>query len=288
VEAVLRRCLEKAPHRRYPTAQALAEDLGRCLRGEPVRARRRPLRAVALVLVALLAGALVGATARPDREQEQPDAPITLIGASGPPARGRWIVGEKEATVAPAVPGGPFTAQTDELCLLELPPSPWPHFRLEAQVRHEASKEGQVGLFVAYARYPTARGDVHSFWKAGFAEQGRHAGNAELAVWRYQEPGNWLTGHAVRGPHPFRPGGRPGAQGPWRALAVEITGQGLRAFLGEDCIGEASIGQAQKLAALLHFDIPGARARFAPGVPLGIYLHKGRASFREVVVKRVP
>jgi serine/threonine protein kinase/WD40 repeat protein len=74
LEAVVLKCLEKTAVRRYPTAAALADDLGRYLAGQPTRARpltvagwvyklvrRHPLPAGLLALVAVsLVGGLAG------------------------------------------------------------------------------------------------------------------------------------------------------------------------------------------------------------------------------------
>src|SRR5438034_5189930 len=74
LETICLKCLEKEPAKRYPTPQALAEDLNRFLRNEPIRtrpvsqpeklwrwARRKPaFQATSFVAVALLLAVAIG------------------------------------------------------------------------------------------------------------------------------------------------------------------------------------------------------------------------------------
>src|SRR5260370_25112873 len=73
LQTICMKCLEKAPKRRYGSAEALADDLERWLRGEPIRARpvgrleravkwakRRPAVAALVVVSGLALWALAG------------------------------------------------------------------------------------------------------------------------------------------------------------------------------------------------------------------------------------
>jgi serine/threonine-protein kinase len=208
LEAICLRCLQKDPHRRYRSAEELAEHLERWLRGEPILPKRWPRRlwramwryptsvtAAALLLVFVAVFGALAWTNRPDEHrkalpadedstkkaalaQERLDRAladlkagrkVTLIGSTGPPVWSAWTRREKLDTASDEA-DKPFAVHGDGLALLELLPRCVCRYRLHIEIHHDdGPRDGRVGVYFAHSQKPTADGQpVHGLCEIAF------------------------------------------------------------------------------------------------------------------------
>src|SRR5262249_34619941 len=158
------KCLEKDPARRYASAAALADDLGRWQRGEAIEARRprwwvragRGMRhrglTIAIAGLFLVAGIAVGiryASSTPSRE------PINLLESAGP-AGFQVVAGE--GTVTPTGAGNAIRLDMKELGLVQfMAKPPWERYRFRVKLSDLGTKR-DVGIYVLGQQQVTAKG----------------------------------------------------------------------------------------------------------------------------------
>jgi serine/threonine-protein kinase len=323
LEAVCLKCLDRSPEGRYASAEQLAEDLGRWLRGDatlarperwPARlwrtARRHPALTAALML-AVLVGVLTPAAAYlrdPARQRERVERPlrqaqpVTLIGATGAPA---WfqVSTDPSFTKIGTAPDGTFSVTAFRLGLVELLSDPQTEsYRFSAEVRQDRGAEpgGRVGMYFMHSKRSTAGDQVmHEFCGIEFNElhkplappqpltgQSPTATNpVQVILRRYLEPGIVPVDHTVYGP---RAGFFVRQPYSWRRVAVEVTPARIRASWEGELFCEFSRTELVKRTQHL-LDGPAGRAGLQPDLSargaIGLYISGATASFRSVAVE---
>jgi serine/threonine-protein kinase len=293
LEAVLLRCLEKEPARRYGTAGDLADDLARWLQGRPAGQpppapeagpieggrRRFPLLLAAVAVLAAFRGFGTPAPAPPD-----PELRVTLIGPTGPPLQPfRWVLGAADSSAAVAE-DGTFRARSANSGILEFyPVPPWPSYRLEAEVRQEDGK-GTAGVYFASGRHDTRWGP--GWGLTDLVVIGTAPTVAFLEVrWYPEGPGQGLHQSALaESACPPFPQDLP-AERRWHALSAEVTPTGILVSAdGKQLASVAPSAWRQAGEGLLR-RAGAVSERWAPEGGLGLSVCKGAVSFRNVVVK---
>jgi hypothetical protein len=231
--------------------------------------------------------------------------PVTLIAEKGPPAWSRPAMGEA-GQAARRAKDKPFSLTSVEPYLLELLPDPQlRRYRFRAEVRHDTGAgPGEVGIYFAYSSLVSAKGGEHRFWQLTFNDQqglfppvnGREPEHEVILRCQRYRPWGKIPGCKIRimpGPwksfSPAVPLNGPAQT--WRKLAVEVTADKVRVFWEGKAIGEVSSEQLRKVSREVltdPLDPMKPPAGDAPGVALGLYVHRSTAAFRRVVIEPLP
>jgi hypothetical protein len=234
----------------------------------------------------------------PSREQVLADIqrqlrdgrPVELIGPTGEP---RWfdVVAGGRGSPYVSDADGTFRIATDEVALIDLPPTGLDRYRFEVQIQGQvASPATRFGAYAGRHRLPSTHGPTDCFATLWFNEQAKYRDRpgpdspAQLGVRYHQQvpgTGSVLGGHSVAaGP----PSAMPiGVSVPWRTIAVDVLPDRMTWSFDGDPAGSITLplvppdeGLFAQSAGLL----PGMTTAFAPAGGYGLVVHRGTAAVR--------
>ena len=313
LEAVILKCLEKDPNRRYPTALRLAIDLEHIRLGLPTQARPlslpqrtwRKVRRHWKVAVATMAAAcllalawVVYAKTRPtpvtpkdpyawETEVVQTfdkKGKLTLIGEHGGPLGFRWLLGEDKTKATGKDDESFWVGAHDDFALMQLMPNiPVDAYELDADIKHDTDAgSGSVGLFVCDTILPRIRENdpvppravmAFTFNEFSAPAEGKASGRFELRHFDRMDQGANSPGTSKR--FSFDRGPR----ADWRHLHVKVTVDGIEGAFDK-------IEMPKQLFDKLYMprNPDGQPRRLNPHGGLGLWVYMGSASFRNVEI----
>jgi hypothetical protein len=321
LEAVIRKCLQKDPAKRYASAGEVADELARWRRGErtlerpPSRVarlgrvvgRRRSAVMAGLVPFALMLALSGGGT--PAEPQHRPGPPVVLVGETGLPHSFAWRFNPVDLRESQDDRACEFRQWngTSLLQLCDHPPAK--SYRLTAEVRQGSVRDAataQVGLYFGHEEWPGAAGQpVHTFFLVSYGNHvtraARAGGYRPSATFRrasvtaapaadVPDP-TAEDSHTIQGnTFTFDPSRPP----PWRRLGVEVTSAGIRAFWCEtvDRPPQTLVHiDRDVLAAGYNRELAGRTLRFdawRPQQPFGVYCRGSMIAVRNVILEPLP
>jgi serine/threonine-protein kinase len=245
---------------------------------------------------------------------------VTLVGEKGMPRWSRWITGESEGKASLAPRDKTLRVQSWAPALLELVPQiPWESYRFTAQVRHDKSDldpaDGGVGIYFGRQAFPGNPCDVQFFIQLSFNAVRGDADVRAMAPAGVRLPQTSLNAPVKLFPRFFvdteekitferRYGGVVGPaveplgedNGQWHKLEVIVTPAHLKALYNGQAFEADRAALEQEVHQNLAQDPPppgspmrrGLIPRLETRGGLGLYVHRGTASFRLVSVTLLP
>jgi serine/threonine protein kinase len=281
--------------------------------------RRRPWVGAAAVLCVMapivfsLLSPMPDSTARPpdpDRERQrvaellEEGTPYVFAGSEPLQGPFRLVVGDARS-ISPNAVEGTFSLETFENCLLELVADPkQDRYRFSVELRHEeAGVNSEIGLFFGLRSHFTGKGALqHGYFALAFADRGNRAwtekGKDGEPVSRIQTRGyfqknKYTYGYVVGKEIPFRPTAPDLRPSDWRTIALEVNPAGVTVLwqLEQGRLAVVDRIPAAQLERCLNElrkqfpDMAGISPNYQPRLGLGLYVNRGKASFRRIELR---